>query len=229
VPNGNKKTGRMPVSKTSASSCPPGCPFLGAGCYGEYCQTGTQHWKAISTGPDFEKSLDLSEFTSRVRSFKPGQPWRHNEAGDLPGEGNRISESEFGAILESNTGRSGFTYTHKPVLSGPESARNRRILADARHRHPDFIVNLSADNPDDAVRKLALDLGPVCMVLPVGSPKVQKLDNGVRVVQCPADAKRGRTCLDCRGFCRKRDRDFVVGFEAHGVKKRQVSGLVSGS
>ena len=45
----NKKTGRIPVSTTSAETCPEACPFKGAGCYADgYPLKG--RWDEVTRG-----------------------------------------------------------------------------------------------------------------------------------------------------------------------------------
>lgn len=214
---GNTKTGRMLVSKSSAYTCPD-CPFKGAGCYAETSQSGTRKWREISTDGS---GISWSEFLAQIGRLRPGSLWRHNEAGDLPGKGNRIDRIRMSELISANADADclGFTYTHKPVLTGPNSRSNRAAIREANTTG--FVVNLSADNPDDAVRKLALGIGPVCLVLPFDAPRTSKLDNGVRIIACPAE-NTDKTCRDC-GWCQRVNRSFVVGFRAHGVRRRMVS------
>lgn len=47
--SGNVKTGPIPVTTTSADSCPPTCSFKGNGCYAESGPLAL-HWRAVSSG-----------------------------------------------------------------------------------------------------------------------------------------------------------------------------------
>jgi hypothetical protein len=47
--SGNAKCGPIPVTTTSADSCPPTCSFKGNGCYAESGPLAL-HWKAVSSG-----------------------------------------------------------------------------------------------------------------------------------------------------------------------------------
>ena len=212
--NGNTKTGRMLVTRSSAITCPPSCPFIGAGCYGEASQSGTRVWREISGGSD---GVSLSDLCDRIRAVPAGSLWRMNETGDLPGVGNRIRMSSLRRITKANSGRRGFTYTHKTLTP-------RNVSAIREANADDFVVNLSADNRADAVRKLDANCAPVVLVVPLGTPRMTRLDNDVRVLRCPAE-RSDKTCLDC-GWCARPNRDFVVGFGAHGVRKRMVSEMV---
>ena len=217
---GNRKTGRMLVSKTSANTCPPGCPFLGSGCYAEFSQSGTQKWREISEIG--QSGISWSDFCERVRTLRAGSLWRHNEAGDLPGIGNRIDKIALSQLVMANIDRRGFTYTHKPVLTGPNSVENRKLINGANVSG--FTINLSADNIVDADSLHSLRIAPIVVVIPTDAPRRLKTPKGVRILSCPAE-NSDKTCRDC-GWCQKPNRSFVVGFHAHGVRKRMVSEIV---
>ena len=77
----NAKTGPIPVSTTSRTSCAPGCPFLGdMGCYADAGYYTRMHWDAVTAG---KRGLPELEFIAAVRDLKPGSRFRHNVAGDL--------------------------------------------------------------------------------------------------------------------------------------------------
>jgi hypothetical protein len=71
-------------------------------------------------------------FCESIARLPVGQLWRHNQVGDLPGENNTVNGSLLGQLAKANTGRNGFTYTHKPVLErqdGPTKS-NREAISD---------------------------------------------------------------------------------------------------
>ena len=114
-----------------------------------------------------------------------------------------------------------FTYTHKPVEGNGASPvtleRNRDTVIAATRAG--MVVNLSGDNPAHADRLLATGAGPVTVVLPRNAPKVSRTPNGTRIVVCPAQTSGAVTCASCgngRPLCARADRDYVVGFRAHG-------------
>lgn len=46
----------------------------------------------------------------------------------------------------------------------------------------------------------------------------------VRVIRCPAEYREGFSCADCGNgtpLCARRDRDYIVGFTAHGPSKKK--------
>ena len=73
----NVKTGPIPVSTSSAETCPPACPLAGAGCYAQSGKLSI-HWRKVSAA---ERGEPWHEFLARIRQLPPGQIWRHNQAG----------------------------------------------------------------------------------------------------------------------------------------------------
>lgn len=80
----NRKTGPIPVSTTTPDTCPDVCPFKNGGCYAKVVPL------AIVWGNVERKGDDWGTFCSKVAAMPDGQLWRHNQAGDLPGENGEI-------------------------------------------------------------------------------------------------------------------------------------------
>jgi hypothetical protein len=214
----NSKTGPIPVSMTSRRTCPPSCPWLGDGCYAEQYFVAV-HWRRLGAG----RGITWSDFCARVAALSDGQLWRHNEAGDLPGDGDEIDERRLLELAVASRHTRGFTYTHKPVLGEEgESYANRRKLADARMVGAGgLVVNLSADGLLHADQLCDLGLLPVVAVVPRGSPRVLRTPAGRRVVTCPALHDEGTCCANC-GLCARADRDFLIGFPTHGAQSKRM-------
>lgn len=212
----NEKTGPIPVTITSSDSCPPSCPFRGSGCYGESGPLAL-HWSATTKGL---RGGSLSELVLAIASLPNGQLWRHNQAGDLPGKGERINSRELMRIAGANTGRRGFTYTHKYVRES-----NHKAIKEANNLG--FTVNLSANSLGHADKLATLNIGPVACVLPADvSYKATTTPAGRRVVVCPATHKVNFNCSKC-GICANRDRNFIIGFPAHGSGAKKASAIAS--
>jgi len=117
----NVKTGPIPVSTSSPSTCPPSCMWYGKGCYAEHHYIGFRWRKTAETGMAWEA------FLAEVRKFPPGQLWRHNEAGDLPGRGEHLDGLLLARLVLANKGRRGFTYCHKKQIDFYET-RAREVI-----------------------------------------------------------------------------------------------------
>ena len=106
----NEKTGMMPVSTTSAVTCPPSCPFAGGrGCYAGEGPLA-MHFRAVTAK---QRGTPWKQFVRDVEGLPAGEMWRHNQAGDLPGKGEEIDPEEMAALVRANAGKRGYTYTHK--------------------------------------------------------------------------------------------------------------------
>lgn len=224
----NSKTGPIPVSTTSANTCPPECPFINGACYAKSGWHLHNHWKKVSD-PNNSRGATLAEFARQISALPAGQIWRHNQAGDLPGTASAIDAQKLQVLIDANKGKRGFTYTHKPT--GLPSNRDAIRNANAQG----FAVNLSANNIGQVDELLALNIGPVTTVLPADhKQRVVTTDGGNRVVTCPATLPNSRVqCATCGGkkgpLCARIGRDYAIGFPAHGspAGKQEANKLAS--
>jgi hypothetical protein len=183
------------------------------------------YWKKINAG---QYASTWAHLLEQVKALPDGQLWRHNQAGDLPGDNDCIDPVAMRDLVEANSGRKGFTYTHKPVetdKANPVTAlMNATLVAEANRNG--FTVNLSADNLSEADSLKALNIGPVVTVLPREAPAVSYTPAGHKVIVCPAQSRDDVSCKTC-GLCAISSRDVIVGFLAHGVsaKKAEVIAL----
>ena len=215
----NAKTGPIPVSTTSRDTCPTACPFANnQGCYAENGPLNL-FWQKV-TARKLGASWD--EFTKQVAKLGKGALWRHNQAGDLPGDGFAIDSVALAKLVKANKGKRGFTYTHYDSLA---NEGNRDAIAHANANG--FTVNLSANNLDHADQLASLGIAPVAVVLPsnVTGNVTLATPNGRKVVVCPATYRDDTTCASC-GLC-ARKRDAIIGFPAHGVQKRKASAIAA--
>lgn len=210
VKSGNRKTGPIPVTMTAASTCPPSCPLMNRGCYAEQHMVAI-HWRRLSAG---KSGLSWEAFLLAVADLPAGQVWRHNEAGDLPGRGEGLDTAALAALVDANKGKRGFTYTHKNWRI--HGAVLRRATARG------FTVNISTDSLAEADAAARAGL-PVTTVLPHDAPsKGNKTPEGRTVVVCPAELSDAVTCERCK-LCAVGDRKSIVGFRAHGDRKKQIT------
>jgi hypothetical protein len=214
--SGNKKTGPIPVSTTSAATCPDACPFKASVCYAEHGPVSI-HWRKVTNGQLPNATWD--NFLSQIKSLPNGQLWRHNQAGDLPGENDTLDIVLLAQLVNANRNKRGFTFTHKPLTTQEEREAIRNANSSG------FTVNLSGNNLAHADELVDIDCGPVVTVLPesiqgnvqVFTPK------GRRVVVCPATYRENVTCASCQ-LCARQNRLVIVGFPVHGNGKKRYSG-----
>lgn len=203
----NVKTGPIPVSTTAKESCPADCAMR-AGCYAASGPLAL-HWAAVSAGT---RGTSWGQFVASIAALPDGQLWRHNQAGDLPQTGGTIDAVKLGQLVQANIGRRGFTYTHH---------RDTQSLAWVKHANAwGFTVNLSANDLKDADVLADTGAGPVVVVLPSTQTENTTTPAGRKVVVCPATQRDDVSCATCQ-LC-QRQRGTIVGFPAHGTKKRVI-------
>ena len=225
----NEKTGPIPVSTTSDNSCPESCALKKSGCYAKHGRLALI-WREVNQGL---WSKDWKAFCADIAALPAATFWRHNQAGDLPGFGDKIDSRKLASLVRANHGRRGFTYTHKPVLadrSAPNGAnladRNAANRAAVAHANANgFTVNLSADTLAQADALASLGIAPVVVIL--DQPEGQRHDavtpQGRVVVTCPATYRDDTTCASCQ-LC-QRQRKTIVGFPAHGPGRKAAAAI----
>lgn len=233
----NAKVGKIPITVTAKSSCPPSCPFNnGGGCYASMGPANL-HWTKVSNG---ERGLSFDKFAEKIKQLPDGQLFRHNVSGDLYGDGEKIDGKALRMLVNANKNKRGFTYTHKH-----KTKKNLAMIAKANR--DGFTINLSANSMSHAVKLLG-NGSPVVCVLPIEYQRKYKqvggewlesekeyrerlkgmktvLDNGVRMVVCPATFRDKVTCETCQ-ICRQSNRNYVIGFPSHGGYKKKVDELI---
>jgi hypothetical protein len=214
----NVKTGAIPVSTTEKRSCPPGCPHVKT-CYAKQGPLAL-HWNKVSNK---DRGSSWNTFINQIKQFDPGQLWRHNQAGDLPGAGNKIDKVKIQSLVSANTAAQalGFTYTHKPVLGrDPVAKENKVIIKNANQAG--FTINLSADNLAQADKLVKLNIGPVVTLLPEDYQDKSITPAGNTVIVCPAQTRENVSCSTCK-LCANVNRSVIIGFKAHGTAKKAAS------
>lgn len=90
------------------------------------------------------------------------------------------------------------------------------------------VINFSADSPLKAAGAIKAGVPAVTVVSSDywQGRRNQSAPFGVKMIRCPAELKKGFTCSDCgngRPLCARLDRDFIVGFTAHGPNKKKAA------
>jgi len=211
----NAKTGPIPVSTSSAETCPDVCPFKRDttvnGCYADGGPLG-MHWQQVTKG---KRGTDWPEFVASIAALPDGQLWRHNQAGDLPGVNDALDTEALAQLVAANKGKRGFTYTHKPLNTDSERDAIKRANADG------FTVNLSANSLAHADALAGLEIGPVAVVLDAAQTVNTLTPSGRKVVVCPATQRDDVSCASCQ-LC-QRQRSVIVGFPAHGASAKRAT------
>lgn len=214
----NAKTGPMPVSTSHKGTCPDACPLKVKGCYAAYGPSA-MHWNKLSNG---ERGVNWEQFINEVRAIPKGSLWRHNQAGDLPGNGEYIDRPMMLDLISANNRKKGFTYTHYPVV---DNSPNASVVMLANESG--FTINLSGNNVSHADELADLNIGPVVTLLPVDAENVSYTPKGRKVVACPAEKSDKVSCYTC-GLCQHADRNYIIGFRAHGTAKKTVNIIAKG-
>lgn len=200
----NSKTGPIPVTYSQRETCPPSCPHYRADCYAEDFYT-SMAWNKVP-----QRGGDLAQLCESIAALPAGQLWRHNVAGDLPGDGEAVDAAALGEIVRANIGRRGFTYTHKKSIDAIEWAQQATAWG--------FTVNMSADDAGEA--DLLADTGlPMTCVVPMDTPERTTTPNGLPIVICPAQTRDNVSCMTCQ-LCQRANRAVIVGFRAHGSRAK---------
>jgi hypothetical protein len=143
--------------------------------------------------------------------------WRHNQGGDLAGEGDSLDVKALTELVSANMGKRGFTYTHKPLTGKGDKA------AIMYANHNGLTINLSGNSLAHADTLADLNIAPVTVVIPHDDNKrIQYTPKGRKVVTCPATYKDNVSCADCK-LCAIAFRDCIVAFPAHGTGKKKAT------
>ena len=219
--SGNSKVGPIPVTTSSADTCPKSCAMYDQ-CY---AKTGPQswHWNKVTAG---KRGGNWSELTDFVRSLKPHQVWRHNVSGDLPyitaPDGQElINLALLKQLIDANkaSGAKGYTYSHHKL--------NTHNLEALKYSNANgFTINASCESLEQADRARALGLPAVCVV-PSDEVTPSHTPDGHKVTVCPAQLHEKVSCSNCK-LCSYSNRSQVVAFLAHGAREKKVNNKLHG-
>lgn len=219
--SGNTKVGKIPVSTSPKQTCPSSCPLRDEACYARFSTLG-MYWSKLSkglTGKSWESLIN------NIKLIKSGQLWRHNQAGDLPKdellstpEVDRLDEEKCLQLVSASSHTKGFTYTHYSCYD----EHNRKIIKHM-NQQSGMTVNISADTVEQADEYVSLNIGPVCVTMPTGTPTLNnRTPAGNFIVICPAQTNNNMTCEKCK-LCQVKTRKSIIGFIAHGSGRNILS------
>lgn len=204
----NAKTGPMPAVMASKDTCPSTCGMLGRGCYAEHGPSAI-HWNRVSTGDGGKTAVSFEQLLHLIRALPRKIRWRYGTAGDLP-----PADVDVLALADANQGRDAIVYTH---------SRRFDLFREAGRRG--LHINVSTDSAADADR--VLDAAPdmsVVTVLPHDTTRGKlRTPAGREIAVCPATFAPRVSCATCNLCSRPRPRGVIVGFPAHGARKKVVT------
>lgn len=166
-----------------------------------------------------DPGLSWDAFCEQVALLPPGQLWRHNVKGDLPGDPLQfqLDAEPLEQLVRANRGKRGFTFSR----FHPKFADNAELIAYATLMG--FTVNMEANSLTEADELLKWQIAPVVVRVPEDTPPILHTPDDNQVVICPQSLRRGVTCATCQ-LCaqaeprhRDRDRD-IVAFPIPGLK-----------
>ena len=212
--SGNRKVGPIKVTTSEKSSCPSECGIK-AECYAGGGPLAI-HWNKVGEG---QRGDNWDGFVNRVKRFRKNELWRHNQAGDLPQDENgKLDADKCESLADAASHTDGWTYTHY----NPMDKHNFEVIQ-KMNSVGGLVVNLSADTMEQADTYSRLGIAPVTVVLPEDAPNMgNKTPEGLPIVVCPAQTQEDMACNICE-LCQKRDRKSIVGFKAHGSRRKKLT------
>jgi len=133
----------------------------------------------------------------------------------------KIDHDYLDALLKAKPSKGvSFTYCHfDPNVFGWGKKLNKNRT----------VINYSADNLGAASASIINGVPAVAVVSEESwqGEKTQPAPHGLKVVRCPAEL-RNISCADCGNgdpLCARLDRQFIIGFTAHGPNKRKAADL----
>ena len=215
----NSKVGKIPVTTSSQATCPTTCPMY-QGCYAKTGFHLKMHWDKVTSG---ERGGSWTDLCNYIRTLKPNQLWRHNQAGDLPYV--RIAtQNSFQELItlpllkdlvDANkaSGAKGYTYSHHVL-----NTHNAEAIKYSNRNG--FTVNASCESMTQADDAIAQGI-PAVVVVDNSKPVPARTPAGTRVLVCPAQTS-DTNCKDC-GICAQSNRKCVVAFLAHGNRANKLN------
>lgn len=213
-PTGNKKLGPIPAITAGRDTCPASCPLMGNGCYAEnFPMLG--HWDKVSNG---ERGVTLSSLVDKIRELPTSLPLRYGVAGDIP-----PSELHWAEICSAVGSRKlkAWCYTHRPY--------EKRIHETAVLNG--MTVNYSCHSESEAIEHVKAGR-PAAIVLESNvkwRAKAVRDDDGklfgAMIMVCPQHYDKKVTCGSCM-LCHSRPKDMIIGFPAHGSRKKAAEGTL---
>lgn len=202
---------QVAVTTSSKELCPNTCPFKEGGCYGNLGPINL-HWSAVTMGT---RGTGWDQHLRDLAALPPKRFIRLNQVGDLP---DAAGIRELGKVLRNRTA---WTYSHH------RDPKRLAAIAAVNKQHG-LVINLSANNPEDADAMVGKG-GPIAVAIPLGHPVNSKTPGGLRIVACPEQTGKTKSCATCGNglpLC-ARPRTYAIGFYPHGPQKAKAAAIAA--
>jgi hypothetical protein len=175
------------------------------------------HWLKVSSG---ERGTDFPSFLSKLKELPEGSAFRHNQAGDLPHNNGKISETFIRKMIVNVKHLRAYTYTHHSLKVGENLSLIRKA------NRAGFMINVSCESETQVDDAIAHNLPAVMVAKSTESRTTWHTKGGNVVVVCPAQRSDTVTCNDCM-LCHKRGKKVAIAFLAHGTSKKKAESNLS--
>lgn len=217
----NAKIGDAATTYAEQRSCPTSCPFFdGGGCYAEQGRLGFSVTAPLNraaamiaaTPEDIARAeateIDAIKVPKSALSLreKKRRPLRLHTLGDCKTDEAAAIVAAAAARYVARGGGQAWTYTHAWRDVRRESWGDVHVLA-------------SCETPEQVAEARARGYAAAIVVEKFADRKLYQAD-GLNVLPCPAQTKKGVTCASCR-LCMNEPRLYAkaltIAFEVHGT------------
>ena len=209
----NKKTGPVSATYAAQPSCPPTCPFLGEGCYGESGRVGIHTAKLNKNAKD-SSSVEVAEAEATAIDGLTGlMDLRvHVVGGCKTDKEAKLVGDAAGRFMARRRKTDAWTYAHAWKVIKRVSWGAMSVLA-------------SCHTKDEV--KEAMSKGYAASITTAKMPEKAIVEDGITYVPCLEQTK-GITCVECR-LCLDDvallEKKIVIVFELHTAAKKAFAAL----
>ncbi len=217
--SGNSKIGVVSATYVSQASCPTTCKFQGSGCYAESGMTAfttrrlNESHLTDANEIAHAEALEIAKLTGRY-------PLRVHVVGDARTDNAARILSIAMSKHQQKHGMPAWTYTHAWRTVRRTSWGNANVQA-------------SCETAEDVVHANYRGYATALVVDRFESDKAYTTADGSKIIPCPQQTGRAKTCDDCRlcmnGLESRRAKGVSIGFAVHGGQhKLAASALIQG-
>jgi hypothetical protein len=208
----NRKIGWAATTYVAQQSCPTSCPFFdGGGCYAEQGPLGQYITKPLNLAAAARPGAtpeDLARAEANAidaLEVEPGKPLRLHTVGDCKTDGAAAIVAAAAARYVARGGGKVWTYTHAWRDVRRESWGEVHVLA-------------SCETTAELAKARGRGYATAIVIDEYADRRVY-VDEGEKLLPCPAQTKKGVTCASCE-LCMKtehlRSHGLTIAFEVHG-------------